>query len=120
MTPLARVDHATTGKASERTDPLTPAVFHILLALSERPLHGYAVMQAVEDQSAMKAGPGTVYGSIRRMEAASLVEQLPVVEGRRKAFRLTAAGRKALADESARLTRLAALVADRKVLAGDG
>lgn len=99
-------------------DALTPAVFHILLALSDGPLHGYAIMQAVEAQTGQATGPGTVYGSIGRMESAGLVEQQPG-EGRRKIFGMTSAGRAALSAEGQRLTRLAALVADRLVL-GNG
>ena len=41
--------------------PLTPAVFHILLALADGPRHGYAIMQAVEESAGteMRMGPGT-------------------------------------------------------------
>ena len=43
--------------------PLTPAVFHILLALADGPRHGYAIMQAVELSAgpAMRMGPGTIW-----------------------------------------------------------
>ena len=44
--------------------PLTPAVFHILLALADGPLHGYAIMQAVEMSAGEEMGPGTIYGSL--------------------------------------------------------
>ena len=49
--------------------PLTPAVFHILLALADGPLHGYAIMQAVGRSAgaSMPAGPGTIYGALQRM-----------------------------------------------------
>ena len=49
--------------------PLTPAVFHILLALADGEKHGYAIMQevAVITDGDMKMGPGTLYGSIKRM-----------------------------------------------------
>ena len=58
--------------------PLTPAVFHILLALADGPLHGYAIMQAVESSAGPGApmGPGTIYGSIQRMEDSGLVKEL--------------------------------------------
>ena len=48
--------------------PLTPAVFHILLALSDGEKHGYAIMQEVEAVSneQVKMGPGTLYGSIKQ------------------------------------------------------
>jgi DNA-binding PadR family transcriptional regulator len=93
--------------------PLTPAVFHILLALSDGPLHGYGIMRAVEEsaESAQRMGPGTVYGSIQRMEEAGLVEEIPgAAGGKRRVFGLTGEGRKALEVESARLTRLSDMV----------
>src|SRR5688572_12993106 len=53
--------------------PLTPAVFHILLALADGPLHGYGIMQAVEASAANEPsmGPGTIYGSLRSEEHTS-------------------------------------------------
>jgi DNA-binding PadR family transcriptional regulator len=99
--------------------PLTPAVFHILLALADGPLHGYAIMQAVELSAgpAMRMGPGTIYGSLQRMEDAGLVKELAgTTDDRRRVFTLLAAGRKALAQESARLHRLAALVRARRLI----
>ena len=49
--------------------PLTPAVFNILLALTDGEKHGYAIMLEVEanTQGEVKMGPGTLYGSIKRM-----------------------------------------------------
>ena len=107
-------------KVSARTAaPLTPAVFHILLALSEGPLHGYAIMQAVEASagSAMRMGPGTIYGSLQRMEEAGLVKELASRTGdRRRMFTLLPAGRKALLAESERLARLAAIVRAKRLI----
>ena len=55
--------------------PLTPAVFHILLALADGDKHGYAIMKDVENQTAgrLKLGPGTLYGTIKRLLAANLI-----------------------------------------------
>jgi len=69
--------------------PLTPAVFHILLALADGQKHGYAIMKQVnaDGGSSLRMGPGTLYGSLQRMEAAGLVEELEVensVEERRR------------------------------------
>ncbi len=57
---------------------LTPAVFHIMLALVDGPRHGYAIMQAVETDAgpALRMGPGTIYGSLQRMEDAGLVREV--------------------------------------------
>lgn len=57
--------------------PLTPAVLHILLALSSGERHGYAIMKQVEadSQGQVKMGPGTLYGSLKRMLEAGLVQE---------------------------------------------
>jgi DNA-binding PadR family transcriptional regulator len=99
--------------------PLTPAVFHILLALADGPLHGYAIMQAVELSagSAVRMGPGTIYGSLQRMEAAGLVKEVAGgADERRRIFALQPAGRRALMAEAERLSRLAALVRAKRLL----
>lgn len=100
-------------------DPLTPAVLHVLLALSDGPLHGYAVMQRVEDDSGLEMGPGTVYGSLQRLEESGLVEEVDAdgdADGRRRYWGLTLEGREVLRAEAVRLDRLAGLVRERRVL----
>lgn len=104
--------------------PLTPAVFHILLALADGALHGYGIMQSIEETAGLEMGPGTIYGSIQRMEEAGLVrEATPPGNGgdedsRRRYYALTAEGRKALESESERVARLAKLVRDKRLLPG--
>jgi DNA-binding PadR family transcriptional regulator len=110
-----------TGRSKDRPlqepAPLTPAVFHILLALAEGPLHGYAIMQAVEASAGAAMGPGTIYGSLQRMEEAGLVKELASpTDDRRRVFTLQAAGRRALQLEAERLSRLAALVRARRLV----
>lgn len=91
--------------------PLTPAVFHILLALADRELHGYAIIKqvAADTQDRMQMGPGTLYGSIKRMLEARLIEESderpdPLLDDqRRRYYRLTGFGRKVLAAETERL-----------------
>lgn len=94
--------------------PLTPAVFHILLALREGPLHGYAIMQAVEEsgEGRVAMGPGTLYGSLRRMEERGLVVEVDLTDeprprGRRD-YRVTDLGRAVVEAELERLGRLVA------------
>jgi DNA-binding PadR family transcriptional regulator len=102
--------------------PLTPAVFHILLALADGPLHGYGIMQAVEGSAAGEPpmGPGTIYGSLQRMEEAGLVKELAArTDDRRRVFTLQPAGRRALAQEAERLQRLAALLRARRLIADE-
>lgn len=99
-------------------DPLTPAVLHILLALSDGPLHGYAIMQRVEEDSGIEMGPGTIYGTIQRLEDAGRVEEVASEGDRRRVFRITGEGRRALALEAERMERLAGLARARKAPAG--
>jgi DNA-binding PadR family transcriptional regulator len=100
-------------------EPLTPAVLHVLLALADGPLHGYAIMQRVENDSGVQMGPGTVYGSIQRLERQGLVREADGdVSARRRPFELTADGRAALAAEAVRLQRLTELVRERRVTPG--
>jgi DNA-binding PadR family transcriptional regulator len=98
-------------------ETLTPAVLHILLALTEGPLHGYAIMQSVEESSGIAMGPGTIYGTLERLERCGFVKELPAVRGdRRRTFALQPAGRSALQDEARRLTRLAALLRAKRLV----
>lgn len=99
--------------------PLTPAVFHILVALADGPLHGYAIMQAVEEAAgpALRMGPGTIYGSLQRMEDAGLVKDVTAQpDDRRRVFALRPAGREALEAEAERLCRLAALIRAKRLV----
>lgn len=99
--------------------PLTPPVFHILLALSDEQRHGYAIMQDVARQTddALQLGPGTLYGCLKRMLASGLVEESEPDDDRRRYYKLTSLGRKAVTAEAARLTSAVA-AAKRKRLAG--
>ena len=91
--------------------PLTPAVFHILLALVGRERHGYDIMQQVklDSQGAVKMGPGTLYGSLDRMIGAGLVTKANTQDPRRIYYRLTTLGQATLTAETERLSRVAAV-----------
>lgn len=104
---------------SKPAGPLTPAVFHILLALYGRERHGYDIMQQVKEDSRgqVKMGPGTLYGSLDRMIAAGLVIEGNKQDLRRIYYKLTALGQTALRAESERLSALAA-TARRQLGAG--
>ena len=64
---------------------------YILLALSDGPKHGYAIMTDVEETSGVPLGPGTLYGALARLEQRGLIEPLEPVE-RRRPYRLTGLG----------------------------
>ena len=91
--------------------PLTPPVFHILLALADGERHGYGIMQDVARQTgdALQLGPGTLYGCLKRMLAAQLVEESgerpdPALDDeRRRYYRMTGLGRQAVRAEAQRL-----------------
>jgi DNA-binding PadR family transcriptional regulator len=94
--------------------PLTPAVFHILLALADKERHGYAIMQevAANSRGQIQMGPGTLYGSIKRMLAAGMIEESDerpdpqLDDERRRYYRLTDYGRRVLSAEVDRLAKL--------------
>jgi len=91
--------------------PLTPPVFHILVALTDQERHGYAIMLDVAKQTndALQLGPGTLYGCLKRMLAAGLVEESderpdPVIDDqRRRYYRITALGGRVVRAEARRL-----------------
>ena len=104
--------------------PLTAPVFHILLALSDEDRHGYGIMQDVARQTgdALQLGPGTLYGCLKRMLAAGLVEESderpdPALDDeRRRYYRMTALGNRVVRAEAQRLT--CAVMAAKTRLAG--
>ena len=105
--------------------PLTPPVFHILLALTDEERHGYGIMQDVARQTndALQLGPGTLYGCLKRMLAAGLVEESearPVEpdDDRRRYYRLTALGRSAVRAEASRLAEAVSAAKVKLGLAG--
>jgi DNA-binding PadR family transcriptional regulator len=105
-------------------EPLTPAVFHVLLALGDGPRHGYGIMQAAAQTSGIGMGPGTVYGTLRRLEEAGRVEEVAAppeeTDPRRRYFSLTPAGRDALGTEAQRIANLADLVRARRLAPARG
>ncbi len=105
------------------TPPLTPAVFHILLALSSGERHGYGIMKQVEvdSQGKVNMGPGTLYGSLKRMLDAGLVKESdkridPEMDDERRIYyQITGVGTQALAAELERYKHLVTLAQERKL-----
>jgi DNA-binding PadR family transcriptional regulator len=87
--------------------PLTESTAYILLALAE-PLHGYAVMQKVDEmsQGTVKVGPGTLYGAFTTLETEGLIVKVGEAD-RRKTYALTDKGRAILKEHIRRSELLA-------------
>lgn len=87
--------------------PLTESTYYILLALLE-PLHGYGIMQKVDQLSegTVTVGPGTLYGALSSLEKGGLIVK-EREEERRKVYALTAKGRRVLAAQVQRIEIMA-------------
>ena len=94
----------------KKASPLTEASYYILVALAE-PLHGYGVMQKVEELSLgrVQLGPGTLYGALSNLQSFGLIEGVEDAGGndRRKLYRMTEAGRKVAEHEIERFDEMA-------------
>jgi DNA-binding PadR family transcriptional regulator len=103
--------------------PLTPPVFHILLALSDEERHGYGIMQDVARQTneALQLGPGTLYGCLKRMLAAGMVEESDVRpdpaldDERRRYYRMTPLGDRVVRAEAQRLAAAVTAAKSRRL-----
>lgn len=102
--------------------PLKTPVFHILLALSGRDLHGLGIADEVEEATdgVVELGPGTLYRSLKEMAERELIREVDAPEDdadpRRKYYRITPYGRKAVAAEAARFEQLVEVARTRKLL----
>ena len=115
--PKAKNDH-------EEMLPLTPAVFHVLLALAGGERHGYAIMQEVSEHTGgrIKMGPGTLYGTIKRLIEARLIEESderPDAESddeRRRYYRLTGVGQRVAKAEAQRYADMVAVARGKRLI----
>ena len=104
--------------------PLTPAVLHILLALSTKERHGYGIMKQVEadSQGKVNMGPGTLYGSLGRMLEAGLIRESnkkidPEMDDERRVYyKTTGLGQKALTAELQRYREVVAVAKQNQLL----
>ena len=115
--------------SNQGTPPsLTPAAFHIMLVLAGGENHGYAIMREVAEhtQGKMRLGPGSLYGTIKRMLEDGWIEesdQRPDPElddERRRYYRLTGVGRKLVKAEAERLEQLVKVARGKKLLPTSG
>jgi DNA-binding PadR family transcriptional regulator len=110
----------------EKLLPLTPAVFHVLLALAGEERHGYAIMREVAEstEGRIKMGPGTLYGTIKRLLEARLIEESDdradpgLDDERRRYYRLTRVGEQVLKAEARRYAGIVALARGKRLLGG--
>src|SRR5919106_4341942 len=89
--------------------PLTPALFHILLSLADGQKHGYAILKEVAERTSgqVELSTGTLYGIIKRLLADGLIRESALGStDRRRAYRLTAFGRRVALAEAERLRDL--------------
>jgi DNA-binding PadR family transcriptional regulator len=113
-----------TTRAPETYLPLPPATFHILLALADGEQHGYAIMKGVMDRSegAVRLGPGTLYGALKRLLEAGLVEESGERadpqrgDERRRYYRLTSLGVAVARAEARRLDAMVRAARSKKLL----
>jgi DNA-binding PadR family transcriptional regulator len=114
-------------KNPEEFLPLTPAVFNILLALADGEKHGYGIMLEVEANTKRQVimGPGTLYGSIKRMLKAGLIDESDerldpqMDDQRRRYYCLTGLGRRVLNLEAERLASQVMVARAKNVLTMD-
>lgn len=108
----------------EKSQPLTRAVFHILLALADGERHGYAIMQEVAKNTngQLEMGPGTLYGNIKRLLATDLIEESDerpdpeLDDERRRYYRLTTKGQNILVAEVSRMNDLVKVARSKQLL----
>ena len=104
--------------------PLTPAAFHILLTLADGEKHGYGIMREVTAQTEgkMRLGPGTLYGTIKRMLADGWIEESderpdPALDDeRRRYYQLTDFGQKVVRAEAERLASLVSVARAKRLV----
>jgi DNA-binding PadR family transcriptional regulator len=105
--------------------PLMPSAFHILLAVTDSEMHGYAIMQEVERLTGgkLKLGPGTLYGAIKRLLADSLIEESDEgpdleLDDERRYYRLTNRGERVASAEAQRLESAVRRARKKRLLTG--
>ena len=104
--------------------PLTPAAFHVLMALADGERHGYAIMQEIAEHTdgRMQMGPGTLYGTIKRLLEARLIEESDerpdphLDDERRRYYRLSGVGQKVVRAEAQRYADMAAVARGKRLI----
>jgi DNA-binding PadR family transcriptional regulator len=106
------------------TKPLTGTVFYVLLALADRQRYGLDIVKEIARRTngAVRLGPGTLYNAVKKMLSQGLIEETAAagaaaeVDPRRRYYRITRAGREAVAAEAARLEQLVDAAKTKSIL----
>jgi len=108
-------ERTSTPKSPQSYLPLTPPLFHVLMALADGDKHGYAIMKDVRQRTdgEVRLSAGTLYGIIKRLVASGLIRELDPPPGmtrddprRRRSYRLEPLGREVARAEAERLERM--------------
>lgn len=106
--------------------PLSPAAFHILLALADGERHGYSIMQEIAQQTGgtLRVGPTTLYRSIKHLLEGGLIAEVAerpdaaLDDERRRYYRLTTFGRRVASAEARRLEQALSVAHEKALLGG--
>lgn len=106
--------------------PLTPAMFHVLIALADGERHGYAIIKEIERRTAgdLWLSAGTLYALVRRFVTEGVIEESaerpdPALDDeRRRYYRLTAFGRDVAQAEARRFETLIAMARAKQLVPG--
>ncbi|MEI6197172.1 MAG: PadR family transcriptional regulator, partial [Verrucomicrobiota bacterium] len=99
-------------------------VFHVLLALAGGERHGYAIMKEVAEHTGgqIKMGPGTLYGTVKRLLEAQMIEESDerpdphLDDDRRRYYRLTGIGERVVRAEAQRYAGIVALARGKNLI----
>ncbi len=101
-------------------DAVTPAMFHILAALADRDLHGYAIMREIDERTggSGEVGPGTLYRTLKQLLERGLVEECGPSVNKKRTYRITDSGRRTASGEARRLAGLVKWASDVRLIEG--
>lgn len=111
-------------RRSDWPNSLTPAAFQILMALADEDRHGLGIVDEVEvrTRGEVQLGPGTLYGTIKRLRAVGFIEEAPAppdpaaTDSRRRYYAITPSGREALTREARRMEVMVHVARSKAVL----
>ncbi|HEV7990471.1 MAG TPA: helix-turn-helix transcriptional regulator [Gemmatimonadaceae bacterium] len=103
--------------------PMTPASYHILLALAVGEQHGYSIMRQIRESTdgRVRVAPATLYRLIGGLLRSELIEEFEPAgpsydDERRKYYRLTTFGRRVLTEETKRLVATVELARELRIV----